>query len=506
MPKAEEVPAKNAKAIRIKSSIQVCIDSLSHANQIPSVGSSEDTIAAIATPPGPGGIGIIRISGPLSLSIFKKFFRPRYKKPEPVVASHRLYYGWIIDPASSRPIDEVLAVYMRAPHTYTREDVVEIHCHGSYLVLQEILSIITADNVRLADPGEFTKRAFLNGRLDLTQAEAVLELIEAKTEVGRSMAMGQLQGRLYDEVAAIQEKLVAMRAIIEVAIDFPEDETDILNGAALKEQLRTTIEEPLEALIARADEGKIYREGIKAVILGRPNVGKSSLLNTLLQEDRALVTSIPGTTRDTIEEVVIIKGMPVRIVDTAGIRHTSEAVEEMGIQRARAKLADADLVLFMLDATEAPGTDDQTLYESVKQNKRKQKVLLVLNKIDIAPETFSEQYRAALGNEELVAVSAKWHRNIEELKEKVFSLVTGSAKGPAWDPGASVVPNVRHKDALKKGLAACGRIRQGLEADVSPDLLAIDIMDALDHLGAIVGETTTEDVLDVIFAQFCIGK
>ena len=297
-----------------------------------------------------------------------------------------------------------------------------------------------------------------------------------------------------------------MRAIIEVAIDFPEDETDILDYAAMREQLRAEIEEPLAALISRADEGKIFRDGISAVILGRPNVGKSSLLNTLLEEDRALVTPIPGTTRDTIEEFVNIKGMPVRIVDTAGIRHTSEAVEEMGIQRARAKLADAELVLLMLDATEPLAEEDRELYRSVKQNKKKQKVLLVLNKIDLGTGASPEQYRAGLGNEELVAISAKLHTGIEELKDAVFALITGRTKGPGWDPGAAVVPNVRHKDALKKGLEACRRIERGLATGISPDLLAIDIQSGLDHLGDIVGETTTEDVLDMIFERFCIGK
>jgi tRNA modification GTPase len=358
----------------------------------------------------------------------------------------------------------------------------------------------------LADPGEFTKRAFLNGRLDLTQAEAVLELIEARTDAGRSMAIGQLQGRLHEKVTGIQERLVTMRAIIEVAIDFPEDEIDILDSAALQEQLRAEVQEPLAELIARADQGKIFREGISAVILGRPNVGKSSLLNTLLEEDRALVTPVPGTTRDTIEEFVNIKGMPVRIVDTAGIRHTSEAVEEMGIQRARAKLADADLVLFMLDATAPLTEEDRDLYSSVKQNSKKQKVLLVLNKIDIAPGASPEQYRTPLGNEELVAVSAKCHINIAKLEEKIFSLITGGPTRTGWDPGAAVVPNVRHKDALKKAQGACRRVEQGLNVYISPDLLAIDIQSALDHLGDIVGETTTEDVLDMIFERFCIGK
>ncbi|MBW2467640.1 MAG: tRNA uridine-5-carboxymethylaminomethyl(34) synthesis GTPase MnmE [Deltaproteobacteria bacterium] len=468
--------------------------------------STEETIAAIATPPGPGGIGIIRISGPLAIQIFQKLFLPRYKTAPQKYDSHRMYYGWIMDHDRGSPVDEVLGVFMQAPNTYTREDVVEIQCHGSYLVLQEILSLVIANGARLAAPGEFTKRAFLNGRLDLTQAEAVIDLIEARTDEGRSMAVGQLQGLLHEEVAAIQEKLVAMRAVIEVAIDFPEDETDILDHARLKQQLKEDIEKPLRELIARADEGKIYREGISAVILGRPNVGKSSLLNTLLEEDRALVTPVPGTTRDTIEEFINIKGMPVRIVDTAGIRHTSETVEELGIQRARAKLADAELVLFMLDASEPLTKEDLSLYESVKRNSRNQKVLLILNKIDLAPAIKPEQYSSALGNEPLVSVSAKKHSGISELKDTIFSLITGSRQGLGWDPGATVVPNVRHKDALKKGLEACRRLETGLEADLSPDLLAIDLQATLGHLGDIVGEATTEDVLDMIFERFCIGK
>lgn len=468
--------------------------------------SKDETIAAIATPPGPGGIGIIRISGPLSLPILTRLFFPRTNKTMCSFESHRMYYGWIKDPVSGSTVDEVLAVFMQAPNSYTREDVVEIQCHGSYLVLQEILSLILAHGARLAQPGEFTKRAFLNGRLDLTQAEAVLELIDARTDAARSMAIGQLQGRLHEKVAAIQESLVAMLALIEVAIDFPEDDTDILDHASLLSQFKEKVQKPLGNLIARADEGKIFREGISVVILGRPNVGKSSLLNTLLDEDRALVTPIPGTTRDTIEEVVNIKGMPVRIVDTAGIRHTSETLEEMGIQRARAKLADAEMVLFVLDATANLTAEDLELYNNIKHNRKKQHILLVLNKIDIAPEIEPEHYRTALGNEAFVAVSAKLHEGIEKLTDAIYSLVTGSGKKIGWDPGADAVPNVRHKDALKKAKEACGRIESGLHSLVSPDLLAIDIQSALAHLGEIVGETTTEDVLDMIFTRFCIGK
>jgi tRNA modification GTPase len=481
-------------------------DLLNQAEHNQSVDSTEETIAAIATPPGPGGIGIIRISGPLALSIAQKIFRPRYKPSTPAFDSHHMYYGFIHDPVSSTVIDEVLVVFMRAPHTYTREDVVEIQSHGSYLVLQEILGIIIAHGARLAQPGEFTKRAFLNGRLDLTQAEAVLELIEARTDEARSVALGQLQGRLYEEVSTIQKNLLALRAILEVAIDFPEDEADIIDSAIMSGKLTDEVEAGLEKLITRADEGKIFREGISAVILGRPNVGKSSLLNTLLEEERALVTPVPGTTRDTIEEIVNIKGMPVRIVDTAGIRHTNETVEEMGIQRARAKLAEADLVLFMLDASEPLTDEDQALYRSIKQNRKTQKVLLVVNKIDLSRETNLEHYKTGLGNEDIVPISAKRHIGITELKDSVFALITGRTKGPGWDPGAAAVPNIRHKSALQKALAACRRAQQGLEVNISPDLLAIDIQSALEHLGDIVGETTTEDVLDMIFEKFCIGK
>ena len=475
------------------------------AKHIYSHSSTEDTIAAIATPPGPGGIGIIRISGPLSRDILVRLFKPRQKKDTAKPASHRLRYGWIVDPQDDSPVDEVLAVYMQAPNTYTREDVVEIQCHGSYLVLQEILALILTKGARLAEAGEFTKRAFLNGRLDLTQAEAVLELIEARTDEGRSLAVAQLQGRLQDQVTGIRNSLLSMRAIIEVAIDFPEDETDILDPAALKKQLHQDVELPLKELIAKAGQGRIFREGISAVILGRPNVGKSSLLNTLLQEDRALVTAVPGTTRDTIEEYINLRGMPVRIVDTAGIRETSETVEELGIQRARAKLVEADLVFFMLDASEPPAEEDRRLYESLQENRRKQKVLLVLNKIDINPQADPDAYRSALdADDELVSISAKHHTGITELKETVFAMMTGDSSG--WDPGADCVPNVRQNDCLVKTLEACQLIIAGLDTELSPDLLAIDLQAALNHLGDIVGETTTEDVLDLIFEQFCIGK
>lgn len=460
---------------------------------------NDSTIAAIATPPGAGGIGIIRVSGPASLDILKILFKPR--SSQNIFASHKMYYGCIVNPDTKIPIDEVLAVYMRAPHTYTREDVVEIHCHGSYLVLQDVLAqVLSVGDARLAEPGEFTKRAFLNGRIDLTQAEAVIDLLDAKTDEGLRMAMAQLQGRLYDRVITIRDSLVAVRAIMEVAIDFPEDDVDILNPRELIDNIREKVQEPLRELIASSEHGKIFREGVSVVILGRPNVGKSSLLNSLLQEDRAIVTAVPGTTRDTIEEYLNIKGMPVRIIDTAGIREVNEAVEEIGIQRARQKLVDADLVLLMLDVSEPLVPEDYALYESVTAKS----VILVANKMDIASREVLKDYRDSFPGVPLVPISAKEHEGLSSLESMIFDVVTGATSQK--DPGYTGVPNLRHKTALVKGLAAAEKVEEGLEHNLPPDLLAIELQSALDYLGDIVGVTTTEDVLDMIFERFCIGK
>ncbi|MCB2184625.1 MAG: tRNA uridine-5-carboxymethylaminomethyl(34) synthesis GTPase MnmE [Desulfobulbaceae bacterium] len=456
----------------------------------------EATIAAIATSPGFGGIGIIRISGSEALSILTSIFSPHNDIPE--FRSHTLYYGWIKDTRTGLPIDEVLAVFMQAPKTYTRENVVEIHCHGSYLVLQDILSRIISLGARLAAPGEFTKRAFLNGRIDLTQAEAVIELLQAQTSGGLGLAMSQLQGRLGTLITDIRQSLLSLRAIIEVAIDFPDDDVEIINPATMSEQLSRDIITPLQNLIASANRGKIYREGISVIILGRPNVGKSSLLNALLKEERAIVTAVPGTTRDTIEEVLDIKGIPVRIIDTAGIRDGAEEVEEIGIERARKKLTEADLVLLLLDASQPLVNDDKTLYVSVKDKK----TLLVVNKIDIAgrdqsflDDTFPDTPK--------VSISAKTLEGIEELETALLRLVSG---GSDWDPGHSCVPNVRQRLSIEGALASAEQVLAGLAVELPPDLLAIELQSALDHLGDIIGETTTEDVLDMIFEQFCIGK
>lgn len=456
----------------------------------------DSTIAAIATPPGPGGIGIIRISGNESLSILNTIFSAHNSKTP--LTSHRLTYGWITNPQTKQPIDEVLVVFMRAPKTYTREDIVEIHCHGSYLVLQNILNLIVALGAKLADPGEFTKRAFLNGRIDLTQAEAVIELLQAKTHESLDMAISQLGGGLRDIIAKIRHSLMSLRAIIEVAIDFPDDDIEIINPKAMASQLEQEIINPLQQLINSANHGKIFREGISVIILGKPNVGKSSLLNALLREDRAIVTEIPGTTRDTIEECLDIKGLPVRIIDTAGIRENAEKVEKIGIQRAREKLSQADLVLLICDGSHPLTSEDTKLYLSI-QNKP---VLLVVNKIDVASPD-RDFIRSSFPEATPVFLSAKTNEGLADLEDALFTTVTGE---PDWDPGHECVPNVRQHHALQGALSAAKRLNEGLTINLPPDLLAIELQTALDQLGDIIGETTTEDILDLIFEQFCIGK
>jgi tRNA modification GTPase len=429
------------------------------------------TIAAISTPPGAGGIGIIRISGNESRTILQTIFTPA--NPPCSLDSHRLYYGTITDPAQAKLLDEVLVVYMQAPRTYTREDVVEIHCHGGFLILQSVLELICAHGAELAEPGEFTKRAFLNGRIDLTRAEAVIDVLSARTRKGVDLALEQMSGALYAAVDRLRCSLVEIRALLETAIDFPEEEIEIADHQALVLRLQAI------------------------VIIGRPNVGKSSLLNTLLQEERALVTSVPGTTRDTIEEYIDIHGIPVRIIDTAGIREDVEEVEELGIRRARESLNRADLVLFLVDGSEPIDDDDVSLFETVKHKP----TITVINKCDLEQRLERRVHQRIVDG--AVEISAREQTGLEHLKEQVFQRITGGRE--QWQE-EGCTPNLRHKAALEKALLALNRVAEGLAEDLHNDLLMVDLLECLDHLGDIVGETTNEDVLDVIFEQFCLGK
>jgi tRNA modification GTPase len=455
-----------------------------------------ETIAAISTPPGSGGIGIIRISGSDALPVLKKIFRPYRSSCS--FSSHTMFYGNIHQPDDGKILDEVLAVFMQSPRSYTCEDVVEIHCHGSFLVLQNILELILSLGVSLAEPGEFTKRAYLNGRIDLTKAEAVIDILAARTRKGVDLAQEQLAGTLYRQIDVIRHSLTRMRAVLEVAIDFPDEDVDIIDHTQLLHELENEVEEPLDRLLLSADQGKIYREGISVVIVGLPNVGKSSLLNTVLQEDRALVTSIPGTTRDTIEESVDIHGMPVRIVDTAGIREHVDEVEKLGIKRAKDQINQADLILFMQDGSRSPSEADRSLLATVSHKP----LILVINKIDLL-ESSSSPVEVIDSDYSQVYVSAKCQKGICSLKKAIFDTVTGGRD--QWQEDACA-PNVRHKDALLRASAACERVKEGLSLGFTTDLLAVDLQECLNQLGDIVGETTTEDILDVIFEQFCLGK
>ena len=475
---------------------------------------SDETIAAIATAPGIGGIGVLRISGSAAAAVLRRLFTPHRSESlhaDGSFSSHKLCYGTIRD-RHGAVLDEVMAVFMRAPHTYTREDVAEIQCHGSYLVLQAILAEILAAGARAAEPGEFTKRAFLAGRIDLTQAEAVIDLLQAQSMGGVELAVGQLRGELYERIAVIRDALVELLAIVELALDFPDDETDILVADDLLKQVEEQVEQPLQHLLALADQGRVIREGVKAVIAGRPNVGKSSLLNQLLQEERALVTEIPGTTRDTIEELIAVHGIPVHLIDTAGIRDHEDAVEELGIERARQKMREADLVLFVVDASQGLSAIDRSLYASLDDRKR----IVILNKmdkIDVADNARTGEHTSKGLFQELssffgavpqVRTAAKKGVGIPELRETIYQTIIGEEE--EMSERISCAPNLRHKMILEKTLAACSHVKETLLIGSPADLLAVDLRAALDHLADIVGLTTPDDVLDVLFSRFCLGK
>jgi tRNA modification GTPase len=462
---------------------------------MPQPADDRTTIAAISTPPGAGGIGIIRISGPKALTVMMQVFRPADRQCS--YTSHRLYYGRIVEPSSERFLDEVLAVYMAAPRTYTREDVVEIHAHGGHLVLQTILELLLAGGAHLAQPGEFTKRAFLNGRIDLTRAEAVIDILSARTRKGVDLALEQMSGTLYRRVDAMRTSLVRLRALLEVAIDFPEEDVEIIDRPALLERLDGDVLQPLHSLISSSTQGRILREGALVVIVGLPNVGKSSLLNTLLQQERALVTAVPGTTRDTIEEYVDIGGLPIRLVDTAGIRDDAGEIERLGIERARDSINRSDLVLFVIDGSRELTAEDRNLFRAVCHKP----LLTVINKSDL-PQRLDRGRETAIC-ENALTISALNHDGLAALKQQIFKRITGGRE--QWQE-EGCAPNLRQNIALQQAHRSLLLVRQGLEDGLSNDLIAIDVIDGLNLLGEIVGETTTEDMLDVIFNQFCLGK
>jgi tRNA modification GTPase len=457
----------------------------------------EETIAAISTPFGVSGIGIVRMSGPLAETIAKRLFKP--KSNASYFISHHFHYGEIVNPQNGYPIDEVLIVLMKSPKTYTREDMVEIHCHGGYFILQKVLELVLKEGARMALPGEFTKRAFLNGRIDLTQAEAVIDLITAKTMASLEIAHQQLRGLLLRELTALKENLIEQLALIEAHIDFPEEEIERISLREMKHSLKGMIQKS-EEWVSSYEEGKIFREGITCAIVGKTNVGKSSLLNILLREERAIVTPIPGTTRDVIEESLNINGIPVRLMDTAGLRKAMDSIEQEGVRRAKERVADADFVILVIDGSRAIDADDLEIFEEVTGKKK----VVVLNKADLPLQNSSEDLKRRFQEDPIVSISALKNEGIDHLKETIYTSLVHRDVRPS--PEHLIVANIRHKTALSQVRDNLTNAVKGLEDGTSLEFIAFEIRSALEALGELVGETATEEVLNRIFEQFCIGK
>ena len=457
----------------------------------------EETIAAIATPVGQAGIGIVRLSGPRSLSIASKIFRPR--KGRGPLRSHRLYLGELVDPATAEPLDEVLVSYMKAPRSYTREDVVEINCHSGYVLLSKILELLLSLGAKPARPGEFTLRAFLNGRIDLSQAEAVVDLINAKSEKGLALASQQIRGAFRDRIAALKTPVLDLLARLEAAIDYPEEAEEILDMDEITDIIQRQVIAPINVLIQEHARRRVWVDGVQTVIVGRVNAGKSSLLNRLLNEERAIVTPVAGTTRDVIESTVTLEGLPLRLLDTAGLRRAKDQVEELGLELARRKMEEADLVLVVVDQSRPLGPEDR---ETIRRCKGKE-TIVVLNKIDLPCGLDPAEEGEVFGDLCRVRISALTGEGIPLLARAIREQVLG---GETDLTTSQVVPNLRHREALGEALRNFEGALESLRGGRPLEIAAFELRAGLDALGAIVGETTDADLLDRIFSRFCLGK
>jgi tRNA modification GTPase len=471
------------------------------------------TIAAIATPSGRGGIGIIKISGAEAISIAKNIFRSREtnvrfqngvqsgspERSETLYPSHKLVYGQIVDPDDGHVLDEVLISLMKAPRTYTREDVVEINAHGGAVALQSILALVIKQGARLAEPGEFTKRAFINGRIDLTQAEAVIDVVNARSEKSLQIATAQMEGQLRKKVEAIRKRLITYMTHIEAAIDFPEELEDLIDTQHMAAEVHEEVVHPLQRLIQKHLDARIFREGLRVAVVGKPNVGKSSLLNRLVQKDRVIVTAIPGTTRDIIEETINIQGLPVILSDTAGLHHTNDPVETIGIEKTREHVNGSDLVLFLVEAHRALSDEDYDIYANVNTKP----LIIAANKIDLVSKGQNSIIPDSWSQCEQVRISALYGQGVDTLKEKIFSLAFGKKPLELDDV---IVPNLRQKLAFERSLTAAEDIASEMRNGTAIDLVAISTREAIDTLDQILGINVKIDILDQIFSQFCIAK
>lgn len=457
-----------------------------------------DTIAAISTPPGEGAISIVRMSGDQAVVIAAKVFHSGSKQLTEV-ASHTIHYGHIIDPKDERLVDEVMVSVMRAPKTFTREDVVEINCHGGIVVVNQLLQLLLREGARLAEPGEFTKRAFLNGRLDLSQAEAVMDLIRAKTDKAMGVALNQLDGNLSTLIRALRQEILETLAQVEVNIDYPEyDDVEELTTRLLLEKA-IYVKGQIDQLLTTAKQGKILREGLSTAIIGRPNVGKSSLLNHLLREEKAIVTDIAGTTRDIIEEYVNVRGVPLKLIDTAGIRETEDIVERIGVERSRKALAESDLILLVLNQSEPLTAEDKHLLAATEGLKR----IILLNKMDLPAQINQAELASLVTEEEVLPVSVLSNAGLEQLEVKIASLFFGGETG---EKDATYVSNTRHIALLDQAALALDEVIRGIEIGMPVDLVQMDMTRCWDFLGEIVGDSVQDELITQLFSQFCLGK
>jgi tRNA modification GTPase len=455
-----------------------------------------DTIAAVATSIGEGGIGIIRVSGLHSLKMVSTIFKGKNNRSLENIKSYTMRYGHVIDRESSEIIDEVIVSYMKGPRSFTAEDTVEINCHGGVIATNRVLQEVIKAGARLAEPGEFTKRAFLNGRIDLSQAEAVIDIIRAKTELSMKSALAQSEGRISREIRILRNKLLGIIAHIEATVDYPEDDLEDTTSRITSSQLSSVLKE-IEKLLSSADDGKILREGLDTVIIGKPNVGKSSLLNALLMETRAIVTEIPGTTRDVIEEFMSIDGVPVKIIDTAGIRETEDIVEKIGVEKSKEKINEADLIILMLDVSRGLDIEDLEIIDYIKDRK----YVVLLNKSDL-PNMLNKGELSGLNSQFIIEVSAKTGEGLDRLKDAIKHLFF---KGEVTSKDA-MITNARHKQALIRAKEGCTAALEALKNTSAIDLASIDARNAWMSLGEITGETLEEDIIDKIFSEFCVGK
>lgn len=453
----------------------------------------EDTIAAVSTAYGEGGIGVVRISGENAKQVLDRIFVSDFS-----LDNRKLTYGHVVDPENGEIVDEVLAVFMKAPNTYTREDVAEIDTHGSVVSLRKTLSLALANGARAAEKGEFTKRAFLNGRLDLSQAEAVMDVISAKTDRTFDVAVGQLEGRLSAEIKSIRKEIMDVLVNITVNIDYPDEDIELVVYKDLSNRI-SQIGDMIEKLIDTADTGRMIREGISIAIIGKPNVGKSSLMNALLRESRAIVTEIPGTTRDTIEESLSIKNIPVKLIDTAGIRDADDEIEKIGIERSKESFNAADLIIFMIDASDALDDEDMKIIDTIGDRQ----VIVLANKIDLGRETCGGKIKTLLPKATVIETCMKDRSGVEEIENEIESLVYG---GKVKQNESLLVTNARHEALLREANKALSDAKSMTDRGEALDFIDIDIKRSYELLGQIIGETVEEDVLNEVFSRFCLGK